>query len=152
MVKDFLPFFQAQLQQLKAETEAYPDDASIWCTAPGISNSTGNLVVHLCGNLNHFIGHGLGNTGYVRDRTFEFSVKNLSKAVLVKMVDDTRTMMEEVLPESDGLAPYPDNLFGYECTVNQALMRLLAHFGYHLGQVNYHRRRVASNERREPGN
>jgi hypothetical protein len=143
MTNDFLPFFQKHLEQLKSEIEAYPDDQSLWLVKAGISNAAGNLAAHLIGNLNHFIGYGLGNTGYVRDRPLEFSVKNLTKAELVKMTEDTMAMMNEVVPKLDPDAPYPTELFDYECTVNQALMRLLGHFTYHLGQINYHRRLLA---------
>jgi hypothetical protein len=140
MTNDFLPFFQKHLEQLKNEIEAYPNDQNLWLVQAGISNAAGNLAAHLIGNLNHFIGYGLGNTGYVRDRPLEFSIKNLTKAELVKMTEDTMIMMNEVVPKLDLDAPYPAELFGYECTVNQALMRLLGHFTYHLGQINYHRR------------
>jgi hypothetical protein len=50
-------------------------NANFGIIADGISNSAGNLCLHLIGNLNHFIGATLGNTGYVRNREQEFSSK-----------------------------------------------------------------------------
>jgi uncharacterized protein DUF1572 len=143
MQNDFLPFFSLYLEQLKVEIEAYPGDDSLWLVPDGISNSSGNLCYHLTGNLLHFIGHGLGNTGYQRNRSLEFSIKGLTRAELVKTIEKTAEMMNDVLSKADGSAPFPAELFGYECTVNQALVRLLGHFAYHLGQVNYHRRLLA---------
>ena len=64
------------LAQLRGEVEAYPDDASLWRLHPGIFNSGGGgggLVLHLTGNLLHFIGAVLGGSGYVRDRDAEFA-------------------------------------------------------------------------------
>ena len=42
-------------------------------------NSVGHLILHLTGNLNHFVGGQLGKTGYVRDREREFTESNLPK-------------------------------------------------------------------------
>jgi hypothetical protein len=144
MPNDFLPFFQQHFQQLEVEIEAYPDDESLWLVPAGINNSAGNLCYHLCGNLLHFIGYGFGNTGYVRNRPLEFSIKGLSRAELVKMAQETIAMLEKVLPGLDLEAKFPTEFFGEGWTVNQALLRLLGHFTYHLGQVNYHRRLLTS--------
>ena len=38
-----------------------------------IGNSVGHLVLHLTGNLNHYIGAKIAGTGYVRDRPREFT-------------------------------------------------------------------------------
>src|SRR5262245_7984326 len=39
-------------------------------------NSIGHLVLHLTGNLNHYIGAGIAGTGYLRDRPHEFADPN----------------------------------------------------------------------------
>ena len=59
--------FLRDLRALRREIEAYSDERLLWETRGGITNSAGNLALHLCGNLQHFIGARLGNTGYVRD-------------------------------------------------------------------------------------
>ncbi len=140
MQTDLLLFFTAHLEQLKAEINAYPNDESVWYVAEGIANSAGTICCHLAGNLNHFVGHGLGNTGYVRDRPLEFSVRDIPRNELVEMLDETGDMLSVVLPGIDLAAAYPTELFGTDCSVHQAMLRLLGHFNYHLGQVNYHRR------------
>jgi hypothetical protein len=75
------------LRTLAAELDAYPDDASVWACPPGIHNSAGTLVLHLAGNLRHFVGARLGGTGYVRDRAAEFAARGLSRAELRALVD-----------------------------------------------------------------
>src|SRR5439155_226332 len=56
------------LRALRREIEAYPNERDLWQVQPGITNSAGNLALHLAGNLQYFVGAVLGGTGYVRDR------------------------------------------------------------------------------------
>lgn len=140
MQHEFLHFFQLHLEQLKKEIEAYPDENSIWALADGIHNSAGTLCCHLCGNLNHFIGQGMGNTGYVRDRPLEFSIRDVPRADLIKQIEATAAMLKEVLPGLDLTRVYLPEYWGETMTVSNSLLRLLGHLNYHLGQVNYHRR------------
>lgn len=51
--------FIRDLTKLKTEIEAYQNEETIWKTDKNISNSAGNLCLHLVGNLNHFIGLSL---------------------------------------------------------------------------------------------
>jgi hypothetical protein len=51
---------ERDLQKLQQEIEAYQDEQTLWRIAPGISNSAGNLCLHLLGNLNTYIGAQLG--------------------------------------------------------------------------------------------
>ena len=69
------------LDKLEKEIASYPDRNALWMVRGDIKNPAGNLCLHLCGNLQHFIGAILGQSGYVRDREKEFSIKGLSAAV-----------------------------------------------------------------------
>jgi hypothetical protein len=77
-----------ELRALDREIAAYPDDESLWTAPAGAPNSAGNLALHLAGNLRHFIGAALGETGYTRDRDSEFSSKGLSRDELRAIVSD----------------------------------------------------------------
>ena len=79
------------LGALQREIELYPDDAMPWKSVAGLPNSGGTLVLHLVGNLRHFIGGDLGGTGYVRDRKAEFSASKLSRTELVALVLTAKT-------------------------------------------------------------
>src|SRR4026207_1341074 len=81
-----------ELRALDREIAAYPDDDSLWTTPAGAPNSAGNLALHLAGNLRHFIGAALGETGYTRDRDSEFSSKGLSR-------DELRTIVSDAIRE-----------------------------------------------------
>lgn len=75
MKESLIGLFSRDLTKLQEEISAYKDDSSLWKTEPDIKNSGGNLALHLLGNLNHFIGNILGNTGYIRYRENEFNEK-----------------------------------------------------------------------------
>ena len=140
----FTLYFEQYLDQLRRELEAYPDEQQLWLCPAGISNSAGNLCTHLIGNLHHFIGYGLGDTGYVRDRPLEFAIKHVPRATLLREIEQTKTMIAEVLPKVTDLeALYPKQLRDAQLgqyRIHEELVRLCAHLSYHVGQVNYHRR------------
>ena len=68
MTEIITSLFERDINKLIEELMLYKNEETIWKIKEGISNSGGNLTLHLLGNLNHFIGATLGNTGYVRHR------------------------------------------------------------------------------------
>ncbi len=135
------------LDVLEKEIALYPTTDSIWMVKGEIKNSAGNLALHLCGNLQHFIGAVLGNSGYIRDREKEFSLKNISAKDLVIEIIKTKEAIKNSFPKIDPTSlekEYPEKVFANSMTTQYFLIHLSAHLGYHLGQVNYHRRLVMS--------
>jgi uncharacterized damage-inducible protein DinB len=133
------------LKKLSDELMGYADETLIWKITDGIANSAGNLTLHICGNLRHFIGATLGKDGYVRNREAEFSDKNVSRNKLLAEIEVTRTAVKKALAAmtDDALKDnYPLNVLGEVKSNEFFLTHLVAHFNYHLGQVNYHRRLV----------
>jgi hypothetical protein len=132
-----------EMVTLRKEIEAYPSDESLWKVVPGISNSGGTLALHLAGNLQHFIGAVLGSTGYIRDREAEFSVRGLSRAEVMNLIDQAtasltqtfRSLTDEVLGRR-----YPERVGKVRLTTGDFLVHLEGHLSYHLGQIDYHRR------------
>ena len=135
-----------ELGSLRKEIEAYPDDQAIWREVPGIVNSAGTLTLHLCGNLQHFIGAELGDTGYVRDRPSEFSRRGVSRDELLREIDAAIAAVDRTLGkdrELDWSARHPRPVGGnYTVVLGDWLVHLVSHLSYHLGQVDYHRRMV----------
>lgn len=135
--------FRRDLNKLKTEIELYNNEEKLWAVNNVISNSAGNLALHLVGNLNAYIGAELGNTGYKRQRDLEFSLKDVSRAELLNQVDKTLVMVEKVLSKlttNDLEKEYPLLVFKESMTTEYFLVHLTTHFSYHLGQINYHRR------------
>jgi hypothetical protein len=142
---DLITHFDRGLRRLRQEIESYPNEETLWSQAGEINNSAGNLCFHLVGNLNHFIGAGIGKTGYMRDRPREFQITAVPREALIKYVEQTRRMIWQVLRKLNDLdRPYPDDFRVESKTVGEELFRLLAHLHYHLGQINYHRRLLAT--------
>jgi uncharacterized damage-inducible protein DinB len=133
------------LKALGREVEAYPDDASLWKTPPGIANSGGTLALHLCGNVQHFFGAILGQTGYVRDRAAEFSRRDVPRAEIAAQVQAAVAAAEQGLaraPDAGMAGDFPEQIAGHTVGTGEWLVHLLSHFAYHLGQIDYHRRLV----------
>jgi uncharacterized damage-inducible protein DinB len=134
------------LQTLAAQLDAYPRDADVWRLMPGVVNSGGTLTLHLAGNVRHFIGAQLGGTGYVRDRDGEFYLRDLPRAKLREIVAAAQAEVDATLDTltDDALErPYPLAIGGVTLSTGQFLIHLATHFGYHLGQLDYHRRIVS---------
>lgn len=145
MTKSLIALFQRDLQKFVDELNAYPNEELIWTTVGDIKNPAGNLALHIVGNLNTFIGTVLGHTGYVRDRPAEFALRGVPRTELVRSLQDTSRMIEQVL-SSPTLPPldhiYPQEVLGYPTSNQYFLIHLFGHLNWHLGQVNYHRRMI----------
>jgi hypothetical protein len=129
------------LEKLRDEVRQIAEsltEKELWSKPLEPGNSVGHLILHLTGNLNHFVGASLGNTGFVREREREFTEANVpSKASLLAGLDAAvatfRRVVGGLTPEQLA-APHPDERFGL---VLNALMRLLTHFALHRGQMSY---------------
>lgn len=144
-MKDLAAVFEKDLKKLREEVLQYDSEDLLFAKAEGITNSGGNLAMHLCGNLRHFIGAVLGNSGYVRNRSEEFEGR-FDREKIIADIDESRAIVKttlESLTETDQTKIYPQNVFGSEMTVGYFLMHLLGHLNYHLGQINYHRRLIS---------
>jgi uncharacterized damage-inducible protein DinB len=145
MLNDLKTLFQRDLQRLIDDLAAYPDDASVWALRGEIKNSAGTLALHLIGNLNHYLGARLGETGYVRQRDLEFSTRDVPRAELLTRLRETSVMVGRVLDlPLEVEAVYPEKVLGSEMTVGFFLVHLFGHLNWHRGQVNYHRRLVTA--------
>jgi uncharacterized damage-inducible protein DinB len=125
-----------------------PLSDAAFCSKPiEPGNSVGHLVLHLTGNLNHFVGGQLGSSGYVRDREREFTETQVpSKEEALRKLDEAVAMFRRVVSglSADQLAaPHPEARFGL---VMKALMFLLAHFALHRGQMSYIARLVQKSQ------
>ncbi|PBJ06095.1 DinB family protein [Flavobacterium sp. ACN6] len=137
--------FNRDLNKLKFEIESYQYENQIWAVNNDISNSGGNLCLHLIGNLNTYIGAEIGKTGYIRNRPLEFSLKDIPKSELIQKIEDTILVVNhalDVLNEKDLNTIYPQIVFEKEMTTGFFLVHLSTHLAYHLGQINYHRRLI----------
>jgi uncharacterized damage-inducible protein DinB len=120
------------------EQAASLTEAQFWAKPVDPGNSVGHLVLHLTGNLSHFIGAKLGGTGYVREREREFTEANVPPKVeaLAKLDEAVATFRRVVegLNAERLAAPFPEGLYP---SVLDGLTFLVAHFALHRGQISY---------------
>jgi Protein of unknown function (DUF1572) len=143
IVETLKTLFERDLNKLKVEIELYQNENKIWHFEKGISNAAGNLCLHLIGNLNTYIGVGLAKTNYIRQRDLEFSLKNIPRKDLVKKIEETIAIVKNGLnhlSEKQMKDDFPIIIWDKPMGMEYTLIQLIAHFNYHLGQINYHRR------------
>ena len=148
MVSNLQTLISRELDALEREVRLYPDDESPWKVVPGCPNTGGNLTLHLVGNLRHFIGAQLGMTGYVRNREAEFAARGgVSRDELVKLIDAAQSEVRATLSALDPAVLNELHSAPGDRKIQTGLwlMHLAVHLGYHLGQIDYHRRTVTGN-------
>ena len=134
--------YEKDLNKLIEEIYLYKDETDIWRVKDGIIIPGGNLTLHLLGNLNHFIGAVLGNTGYVRERDKEFSLRDIPRAKLIDDLNKTSALVIGIrsYSQADLEKDFPVPINNKISPTGFVLAYLLAHLSYHLGQINYLRR------------
>ena len=148
LVQELRKVFLKDLEKLREEISLYKKEPNIWRIEKNIANSAGNLCLHLVGNLNTYFGATLGKTGYIRNRDLEFSQKNVPQKELVVMVENTITMLDKVMrsmADEELEEEYPLLVLKEKTSTGYFLFHLSSHMGYHLGQINYHRRLIDTN-------
>jgi hypothetical protein len=136
-------FYQRDIQRVIDEIGLFKDEANIWKIGGSIKNSAGNLVLHLTGGLNYLIGTNLSNTGYVRNRDAEFTIKGVDKEQLIEQLKELNSMIDKTissLTEEQLESSFPIFFDKENATIRYVLIQLLLHLNYHLGQINYLRR------------
>jgi hypothetical protein len=145
VAKTIQQLLHRELAAVRRTVEAYPDDKSLWVELKGLPNTGGNLALHIAGNLQHFFGARLGNTGFVRDRDAEFARRNVPRAQLLTGLDAGAKAVDAGLGSIGTSAwhgEYPEKVGGRTMSTELFAIHLLSHLAYHLGQMDYHRRAV----------
>lgn len=143
IIQNLLDLFLHNLNKLKEEISLFKNESDLWILKGDIKNSTGTLALHLIGNLKHFIGAQLGNTGYARQRDKEFSDRNVPREKLIAEIDEVISIVKKSLSnlkDEDLGKEYSIKYLEEKRTIGYILLTLSTHLNYHLGQINYHRR------------
>lgn len=114
-------------------------DEQVWWRPNDASNSIGNLVLHLNGNVQQWLVGSFGKKADARNRPAEFQARSgLSAKVLIDQLGATMQQAAEVLSrltEDDLLTPL--EIQGYKVNGLQAVYQVVEHFGMHYGQIVY---------------
>jgi len=127
--EDFLPKIERCLELLS--------DEQIWWRANPQSNSIGNLLLHLSGNVRQWIVCGVGGATDARDRDAEFA----QRTVIPR--EELLARLKQTLSEADSaLASFPSDrllermqIQGCEVTALEAILHVVEHFSMHTGQI-----------------
>lgn len=143
MISALRDVYLRDLSRLTQEVKSYKNEKTLWLVEGNMANTAGNLALHLCGNLKYFIGATIGSSGYIRDRTAEFNSIHIPRTEILQNIEQTKQIIETTLNAvNDDILekPYPLEVFGKPTNHAYFLTHLIAHLGYHMGQINYHRR------------
>jgi len=124
--------------KIRIGVERLTEEQVWWRPAPG-TNSAGNLMLHLCGNLSLWVLSGLGGQAFQRDRAAEFAAdRTHSRAELIEklrgVIDRCR---EVVLKLGGGALEAPVEVQKYVTNSGGALFHAVEHMSYHTGQILY---------------
>jgi uncharacterized damage-inducible protein DinB len=113
------------------------DETDIWKHPNQHSNSIGNLVLHLSGNIRQWIISSLGNIEDSRDRDQEFSAdggysKSQLAEKLFSTVEDAKNIIRNISVE-DVLKKR--KVQGTMVSGIAAIIHVAEHYSYHTGQV-----------------
>jgi len=129
--KMYLPWICQSLEMLSEE--------DIWWRPNPHSNSAGNLVLHLCGNIRQWVITGLTGADDQRQRDAEFAPdQHPSRAELIELLQQTLQEVDQVLEHlsPDKLLKY-HTIQGFRETGLTAIFHAVEHFSYHTGQIAY---------------
>ena len=143
ITRNLAGLFRRDLSRLIQEIEAFPNEETLWRTLPGVTNSAGNLALHIEGNLREYVGRQLGKLPYSRKRALEFTLKGISGADLCTRIAELKGSIPsiiEALPPEQMEGEYPEVVLEAAMSTQAFLMHLYGHLNWHLGQVDYLRR------------
>jgi uncharacterized damage-inducible protein DinB len=135
---EFARYFEHMAQRVDAAVQAVAADA-LWVKPFPFGNSIGHLVLHLTGNLNHYIGAMVGGSGYVRDREREFT-QDYHPAVeeLLSKFHEAVAMVVQVLHAQDEASFQVKVEHNVPIQTRLGIFLVCAsHMNNHIGQMSY---------------
>jgi hypothetical protein len=112
-------------------------DADIWWRANDASNSIGNLLLHLRGNVTQWIIGGVGGREYRRARAAEFAAR--AGAPATALLEDLGITVQDacgiIAAQTAESLLERRQIQGYDVTVLEAIYHVVEHFSMHTGQV-----------------
>jgi len=115
------------------------NETQIWQKPNGNSNSLGNLILHLCGNLMQYVVSSLGETPDLRARDIEFKTQEgLSKNELLEKLQATVTAVKTTIENAtEAHLLKKRNVQGFNFSGMGCVIHAVEHYSYHTGQVAF---------------
>lgn len=129
LLGEYLPKIEGCLERLSEQ--------DVWWRPNERSNSIGNILLHLCGNVTEWMIGGVGGSPYERHRQQEFDERRLLPKL--ETLDKVRVVVrsaDEVLSQISGKElTERRRIQGYDVTVLEAIYHVVEHFSMHTGQI-----------------
>lgn len=124
------------LPRIRAAVERLTDD-QVWWRPNEASNSIGNLMLHLSGNVTQWIVGGVGGQPVTRDRQREFDERTpIPRSELLAALSRAVESAVRILDELDPAALAERRVIqGMDVTVMHAVYHVVEHFSMHTGQI-----------------
>lgn len=114
-------------------------DEEVWQRPNAASNSMGNIILHLCGNMSQYVVASLGESPDARNRELEFSTTSgYSGKQLVKKLSDTVSRVKSIIEEcTEEQLLQKRKVQGFELTGVGIVIHVVEHYSYHVGQIAF---------------
>jgi uncharacterized damage-inducible protein DinB len=148
---EFSRYFGHMAQRVEQIVRSVPVE-SLWIKPFSFGNSIGHLVLHLTGNLNHYIGAMIAGTGYVREREREFIDPNHPTVdELLARFHEAVALVVRTLHELDdeGFAVPVEHQVPIKSRLGLFLV-CASHMNNHIGQMTYLVQAINSEAKQEP--
>jgi len=140
LIKDIkVRFFDESFPRIAQCLNALSEE-EVWHRPNGNSNSIGNLVLHLEGNIRQWLISGIGNQEDYRIRELEFSEKGPipKKALMDKLIqleEDSKSVFDDISKEDLIIIK---NIQGFDTNITSILIHITEHLSYHTGQIAFY--------------
>jgi len=139
LIRDFTRNYQNSAEKIHGLVEPLSEE-QVWTKPYAYGNSIGNLILHLTGNLNYYIGAQIGGTGYVRQRPLEFNSTGIPKDDVLREFDKVIDIVIATIgkqTEDDWAAPFYGELESESKNRFSAFLACAGHAYHHVGQMIY---------------
>ncbi len=136
---EFVRYLEHLAGRVEKAVRSVPRD-KVYVKPFPFGNSIGHLVLHLTGNLNHYIGAGIAGTGYIRDRPKEFNDPNPPppEQTLARFRDAVSMVAATIRALDDAGWTAPNDKKEHPIATHFGLILVcVSHINNHIGQMAY---------------
>ncbi len=131
-------YFEANTPRIQQCINELSED-EVWQRPNGASNSVGNLVLHLCGNITQYVLSSLGNQPDYRTRDAEFAATGgLTKQQLWEKLEATTSEAARVMAQAtEAELLRVRSVQGFQLSGIGIVVHVTEHYSYHTGQIAF---------------